>query len=73
MATSTTTAARPTGTAMTAMIITLDDREGGGTVMAIRTNFDSQAGMEQVLGTGVEEGMLMVFSQIDAVLTDTPG
>lgn len=65
---------RPTdGNAMTAMIITLDDREGGGTVMAIRTNFDSQAGMEQVLGTGVEEGMLMVFSQIDAVLTDTPG
>src|SRR5271170_3498129 len=44
------------GNAMTAMIITIDEREGGGAVMAIRTHFDSQAGMEEVLATGVEEG-----------------
>ena len=56
---------------MTAMIITFDERHGGGTVMAIRTHFDSQAGMEQVLAMGIEEGMRIVFSQIDAVLAGT--
>ena len=40
--------------------------------MAIRTHFDSQAGMEQVLAMGIEEGMRMVLSQIDAVLAGTP-
>jgi hypothetical protein len=40
--------------------------------MAIRTHFDSQAGMEQVLAMGIEEGMRVVFSQIDAVLAGTP-
>ena len=40
--------------------------------MAIRTHFDSQAGMKQVLAMGIEEGMRMVLSQIDAVLTGTP-
>ncbi len=56
------------GNAMTAMVITIDERDGGGAVMAICTHFDSQEGMEQVLATGVEEGMRMVFTQIDAVL-----
>ena len=40
--------------------------------MAIRTHFDSPAGMEQVLATGVEEGIVAIFSQIDAVLAGTP-
>ena len=53
---------------MTAMIITIDERDGGGAVMAIRTHFDSQAGMEHVLAMGIEEGMRIVFSQIGAVL-----
>jgi hypothetical protein len=56
---------------MTAMIITIDEREGGGAVMAIRTHFDSQAGMEEVLAMGVEEGMRIVFLQIEAVLAGT--
>ena len=60
------------GNAMTAMIIIIDERDGGGAVMAIRTHFDSQAGMEQVLAIGFEEGMRTVFSQIDAVLAGTP-
>ncbi len=54
------------GNAMTAMIITFDERDGGRAAMAIRTHFDSQAGMEQVLAMGIEEGMRMVFSQIDS-------
>ena len=39
--------------------------------MAIRTHFDSLTGMEQVLAMGVEEGMCIVFSQIDDVLAGT--
>jgi len=60
------------GNEMTAMIITIAEREGGGAVMAVRTHFDSLAGMEQVLASGVEEGMLMIFTQIDEVLAGTP-
>jgi uncharacterized protein YndB with AHSA1/START domain len=60
------------GNAMTVMSITIGEREGGGSVMAIRTHFDSQAGMEKVLATGAEEGMRIVFSQIEAVLAGTP-
>jgi hypothetical protein len=40
--------------------------------MAIRTHFDSQAGMEEVLTIGFEDGMRIVFSQIEAVLAGTP-
>ena len=60
------------GNSMTLMVITFDEREGGRAVMAIRTHFDSQAGMEQVLAMGVEEGMCMVMAQMDAVLAGTP-
>ena len=60
------------GNAMTSMSITIDERDGGGATMAIRTHFDSQEGMEKVLAMGVEEGMRSVFSQIDAVLAGTP-
>lgn len=60
------------GNAMTLMVITIEARDGEGAVMAIRTHFDSLEGMEQVLATGVEEGMRMVLSQIAAVLADTP-
>jgi uncharacterized protein YndB with AHSA1/START domain len=55
---------------MTAMVVTIDERSGS-TEMAIRFHFDSQAGMEQVLATGVEEGVVAIFSQIDAVLAGT--
>jgi uncharacterized protein YndB with AHSA1/START domain len=60
------------GNAMTAMTISIDERNGGGALMAIRIHFDSQAGMEQVLATGAEGGMRTVFSQIDALLAGTP-
>lgn len=60
------------GNAMTAFIITFDERDGGGAVMAIHTHFDSLAGMENVLAMGVEEGMRMVLAQIDAVLAGAP-
>src|SRR5262249_21378028 len=59
------------GNAMTAMVITIAARDGGGAVMAIRTHFDSPAGMEQVLAMGIEEGMRTVLLQMDAVLAAT--
>ena len=60
------------GNAMTVMVITFAEREEGGAAMAIRTHFDSLAGMEEVLAMGIEEGMQMVLSQIDEVLAGTP-
>jgi uncharacterized protein YndB with AHSA1/START domain len=60
------------GNGMTGMVITIDERDGGGTLMAIRTNFDSLAGMEHVLTTGVEEGMCLLLSQMDEVLAGSP-
>ena len=60
------------GNAMTVMVITIDEGDGGGAVMAIRTHFDSLAGMEQVLAMGIEEGMRIVLTQIDALLAGTP-
>jgi uncharacterized protein YndB with AHSA1/START domain len=56
------------GNAMTVMVITIDAHGSGGAVMAIRTHFDSLEGMEQVLAMGIEEGMRLVFSQIETVL-----
>lgn len=58
--------------AMTAMVITFHEGDGGGAVMVVRTHFDSLAGMEQVLAMGIEEGMRMVLSQIDDLLAATP-
>ena len=60
------------GNSMTAFVVTFAEGASGGAVMEIRTHFDSRAGMEQVLAAGVEEGMLMVMAQIDAVLAGTP-
>jgi uncharacterized protein YndB with AHSA1/START domain len=60
------------GNEMTAMVITIGQRPGGGVVMAIRTHFDSLAGMEEVLASGVLEGMQMVLSQMEAVLAGAP-
>ena len=60
------------GNAMTAMLTTITEGTGGSAVMVVRIHFDSRVGMEQVLAIGVEEGMRMVFSQIDEVLSATP-
>jgi uncharacterized protein YndB with AHSA1/START domain len=60
------------GNSMTALVITINARAGGGAAMAIRTHFDSQAGMEDVLAMGFEEGMRSLFLRIEAVLAGTP-
>jgi uncharacterized protein YndB with AHSA1/START domain len=58
------------GNAMTSMAITITEGNDGRAVMAIRTHFDSQAGMERVVA-GLEEGMRALLAQIDAVLAGT--
>jgi len=60
------------GNSMTAMVVTIDERAGGGAAMAIRIHFDSLAGMEQELAGGADEGMRMLFAQIDVVLAGAP-
>jgi uncharacterized protein YndB with AHSA1/START domain len=59
------------GNSMTVMVVTIGEHDGGAE-MSVRTHFDSLAGMEHVLATGVEEGMRMVLAQMDAVLAGTP-
>ena len=59
------------GNEMTAMVITIAERNGGAAVMKIRIHFDSHSGMEQ-LATGVEEGMRTILAQIDAFLAEIP-
>ncbi len=43
---------------------------GGGTTMEIETQFPSQAGMEQMLDMGMEEGMSLALGQIDGILAE---
>ena len=50
------------------MVVTLDDRPGGGTRMVIVTTFPSAEAMEQLIGMGMEEGMTAAMGQIDGLL-----
>jgi uncharacterized protein YndB with AHSA1/START domain len=59
------------GNSMTVMVINIAERDGGGAVMSIRIHFDSLSGMEEEL-MGFEEGMRIVFLQMEAVLAGTP-
>jgi uncharacterized protein YndB with AHSA1/START domain len=53
------------------MVMTLTERDGGGTVMAIETQFPSVEAMEKLVSMGMEEGMMAAMGQIDAILADT--
>ena len=50
------------------MVVTLDDRPGGGTRMVIVTTFPSAEAMEQLIAMGREEGMTAAMGQIDGLL-----
>ena len=54
----------------TTMVVSLADRQGGGTVMIIETQFPSLEAMEQLVAMGLEEGITAALSQIDAILSD---
>lgn len=49
--------------------VTVEQRDGV-TVMTVRTTFDSIEDMEKLLGMGMQEGMTMALSQIDALLRE---
>jgi uncharacterized protein YndB with AHSA1/START domain len=50
------------------MVITLVERDGGGTVMDITSHHPSLEAMEQVLAMGQEEGMIEAIGQIEGIL-----
>jgi uncharacterized protein YndB with AHSA1/START domain len=54
----------------TTMVVTLTDRDGGGTAMVIETRFPSLEAMEQLVAMGLEEGITAALSQIEAILSD---
>jgi len=55
---------------VTITVVTLAERDGGGTVMAIESRFPSLAAMEQLVSMGMEEGMAAAMGQIDAILAE---
>jgi uncharacterized protein YndB with AHSA1/START domain len=52
------------------MVMTLTERDGGGTVMAVKTQFPSLEAMDQLVSMGMEEGMMAAMGQIDAILAE---
>ena len=52
----------------TGMTMTLSERDGGGTLMTIHSQFASHESMEQLVEMGMEQGMLEALSQIEAIL-----
>jgi uncharacterized protein YndB with AHSA1/START domain len=52
------------------MVVTLTERDGGGTLMAIETQFPSLEAMEQLVSMGMDEGMAAAMAQIDEILAD---
>jgi uncharacterized protein YndB with AHSA1/START domain len=52
----------------TSMVVTLTERDGGGTVMVIESRFPSLAAMEQLVSMGMEEGIASAVAQIDDIL-----
>ena len=52
------------------MVMTLTERDGGGTLMAIETRFPSLQAMEQLASMGMEEGITAALGQIPGILAD---
>lgn len=50
------------------MVVTLADRDGGGTRLTIETAFPSTEAMEQILSMGMEEGLTLAMGQMDAAI-----
>ncbi len=51
-------------------VVTLTEHGGGGTVMAIETQFPSMEAMEQLASMGMEEGMVAALGQIPEILAE---
>jgi uncharacterized protein YndB with AHSA1/START domain len=53
---------------VTTMVVTLSERAGGGTLMAVESRFPSLEAMEQLVAMGMEEGIAAAMGQIDDIL-----
>jgi uncharacterized protein YndB with AHSA1/START domain len=51
-----------------AVVVTLTERDEGGTRMAVATTFSSAEDMEQILAMGAEDGMRSAMAQMDDLL-----
>jgi uncharacterized protein YndB with AHSA1/START domain len=54
----------------TTMVVTLTESDGGGTLMAVETQFPSVQAMEQLVSMGMEEGIAAALGQIPEILAD---
>jgi uncharacterized protein YndB with AHSA1/START domain len=54
----------------TTTVVTMTERDGGGTVMTIEARFPSVEAMEQLIAMGMEEGMRAALGQINDILGD---
>jgi uncharacterized protein YndB with AHSA1/START domain len=50
------------------MVVTLAEREGGGTRMTVQSRYASLEAMDQIISMGGEEGTKQALGQIDAIL-----
>ena len=57
---------------ITTMVVTLAERDGGGTVMVLESRFPSPEAMEQLVLMGMEEGIVSAMGQIDGILAGDP-
>jgi uncharacterized protein YndB with AHSA1/START domain len=52
------------------MVVTLTERDGGGSLMTIESRFPSLEAMEQLVSMGAEEGMIAALGQIAGILAE---
>ena len=53
---------------ITRMVMTLAERDGGGAVMTIESQFPTLEAMEQLVAMGMEEGIKQALGQIEGIL-----
>jgi uncharacterized protein YndB with AHSA1/START domain len=54
----------------TTMVVTLTEREAGGTLMSVEAHFPSLHAMEQLVAMGMEEGMVAAMGQMAEILAE---
>jgi uncharacterized protein YndB with AHSA1/START domain len=52
--------------------VTIEPIDAARTRMVIESEFPDQAGMDQLLAMGMEEGLTLAVGQIDAILAEDP-
>jgi len=56
----------------TTMVMTLTERDGGGTLMAIESHFPSLQAMEQLVSMGMVDGIAAALGQLEGILAEDP-